>query len=154
MTVKEASILFGKDESRIRESIKEGMVPGIRKAKGRYVIPDDTKIIPSKMDIRFFLLEVIKFKNNPNVVISRSSFPDVDSLSALLELVYRLGFIGEYSLNDMDVQTAFKVIQLTDKGLELLVGRSSMNALSKYQINLLPINMSITNQIGLINGKF
>ena len=47
------------------------MIFGVRTVKNRVIIPDETVIIPSKQEIQAFLFQILKYKNNPNVTISR-----------------------------------------------------------------------------------
>lgn len=150
MTVNEACELFGKDKREIYQCLKEKMVPKARKVKNKWIIPDGTKIIPSKMDIQCFLLEVLKFKNNPKVVVSRSLFPDEESLKILLEYVYNKGLIGEYSLSSFEVSQALSSIKMTEQGFDWLLGKSNQT-LSSHQISIFQINVTNNFQAGLVN---
>lgn len=71
MNIKEAAEKFGLDETEIKNRKKDGMIFGVRTVKNRVIIPDETVIIPSKQEIQAFLFQILKYKNNPNVTISR-----------------------------------------------------------------------------------
>ena len=72
MTVKEASIRFDLDEKEIRKRQRDNMIIGIRKDGRSVVIPDNTEIIPSKSEVRSFLFQILKKRNNVETIISRS----------------------------------------------------------------------------------
>lgn len=138
MTVKEASHLFNLDENEIRNRKKDNMIIGVEK-KGRYIfIPDDTKIIPSKTEIKAFLLEIIKYKNNDEIALDRSLCPDYGTLIAVAEYLYKKGFIGEYNCFS-NAKTFFDEVILTDKGMEFVFEKEYKN-LSKYEF--LPIQVN------------
>lgn len=87
MTIKEASIKFNVDKSIIKKSIEGGMLP--KRKIGRFCdIPDDTKFIPVKSEIQYFLFQILKFKNDGNKGISRKLCPNAESLNILFEYLY------------------------------------------------------------------
>jgi hypothetical protein len=94
MTTKQASITFKLDEKEIRKRNKEGMIIGSTKEKGLIIIPDETKILPSKVQIQSFLFQIFKYKNNPAIVISRHMCPTIEHLKILAEYLYSKGYIG------------------------------------------------------------
>ena len=148
MTIKEASERFGIDEKEIKKRKNDSMIIGIHK-KGKYlIIPDNTLIIPSKNDIRCFLFEILKHKNNPNNVFSRRLCPDIKSFQILLKYLYDRGFIGDYIFDENITQT-LTTIMLTDEGINYVIGNANINKMNNYNIFPLKINPSIN--IGLIN---
>mgnify|MGYP000130445727 CR=1 FL=1 len=82
MTVKEASIRFDLDEKEIRKRQRDNMIIGIRKDGRSVVIPDNTEIIPSKSEVRSFLFQILKKRNNVETIISRSLCPTTSSLKS------------------------------------------------------------------------
>ena len=60
MTVKEASVIFKLEEKEIRKRNSDSMILGVGKIGRNIFIPDDTKIIPSKLEIKAFLVQIIK----------------------------------------------------------------------------------------------
>lgn len=76
MTIREASKKFNLEEKEIRNRQRNDMIPGIYKEGKNIVIPDNTEIIPSKKEIQSFLLQILKYRNNNNIVISRKLCPD------------------------------------------------------------------------------
>ena len=63
MTTGEASEKFNLAKEEIRARKNANMIIGAYNKRHRIVIPDDTILIPSKKDIQFFLLQIIKYKN-------------------------------------------------------------------------------------------
>ena len=148
MNVKDASKIFKIDEKEIRNRKKAGMIIGCIKEKGRIVIPDETRIIPSKIEIQLFLLEILRYKNNTNVTISREFCPDSLRLEIILEYVYKRGFIGEYTF-DSNIEVVFSRISLTEKGMQYLLGEGKINNMNNY--NVLPVSINPQVKIGIVN---
>lgn len=142
MTTAEACVRFNIDKNELSNRIKANMVIGIRKDGRSIVIPDDTLIIPSKMDIKAFLLQILKYKNNPNITISREHFPQEDSLMAVLDYLYRRGFIGEYSCAT-SIQSTFDTISLTDSGISYILGEGVSKKLETAVTPLLTLNLNM-----------
>lgn len=71
MTTNEACEKFGLEKKELYKRIKAGMIPGVVKKGRMFVIPNETPFIPSEQEIRTFLLQILKFKNNPSYVFSR-----------------------------------------------------------------------------------
>ena len=148
MNTKEAAEKFKLDIQEVRNRKDDEMILGARTVKGRIVIPDDTAIIPSKQDIQAFLLEILKFKNNPSTTISRKLCPDEESLRSVVEYVYKRGFIGEYEFRS-SINSLFQNLRLTDEGLAYVIGAGRLNQMTTYSIH--PITLNPELSIGLIN---
>ena len=139
MTVKEASIRFNIDEKEIRKRRKDKMIIGARTDGKSVVIPDDTIIIPSKNDIQHFILQIIKYKNNNTYPISRSLCPQSEQLKAVIDYLFKRGFIGEVDFEE-NISTLFKKIQITDDGFDYVIGYGKYNKL--LNIQSVPININ------------
>ena len=144
MTTREAAEKFNLEIQEVRKRKNDGMIPGARTVKGRIVIPDDIEILPSKQEIQSFLFEIIKYKNNPNVTISREYCPDEISLHSVVNYVYRRGFVGEFEFNSK-IQILFQNLSLTDEGLKFIMKRMSQSNLGSVEINS-NINFGIFNK--------
>lgn len=142
MTIKEASVKFNLDEKEIRKRKKDDMIFNVRTENRVVVISDDTEIIPSKKDIRSFLLQIIKIKNNSSTIISRNLCPDNNSLKILLRYLYKRGFIGEFSEVEND-QQMLNAVSLTDSGIEYVFGSQNYSKLNTHVS--LPLNINIVN---------
>ncbi len=129
MTVKEASIRFDLDEKEIRKRQRDNMIIGIRKDGRSVVIPDNTEIIPSKSEVRSFLFQILKKRNNVETIISRSLCPTTSSLKSLLSYLYKRGFIGEYSEN-VPTDELINSVRLTDDGLSYIFGEKMFTSLN------------------------
>ena len=139
MTVKEASIRFDLDEKEIRKRQRDNMIIGIRKDGRSVVIPDNTEIIPSKSEVRSFLFQILKKRNNVETIISRSLCPTTSSLKSLLSYLYKRGFIGEYSEN-VPTDELINSVRLTDDGLSYIFGEKMFTSLN-IPISI-PLNIS------------
>ena len=148
MNTKEAAEKFKLDIQEVRNRKDDGMILGVRTVKGRIIIPDDTAIIPSKQDIQAFLLEILKYKNNPGTTVSRKLCPDEESLRTVVEYAYRRGFIGEYEFQS-SISNLFQSLSLTDEGLAYVIGAGRLNQMTTYSIH--PITLNPELKIGLIN---
>ena len=148
MNTKEAAEKFKLDIQEVRNRKNDGMILGARTVKGRIVIPDDTVIIPSKQDIQAFLLEILKFKNNPSTTVSRKLCPDEESLRCVVEYVYKRGFIGEFEFQS-SISSLFQKLSLTDEGVAYVIGAGRLNQMATYSIH--PITLNPELKIGLIN---
>lgn len=146
MTTAEARTRFNIDEKELRKRIDTDMVIGIRKEGRKFVIPDDTLIIPSKMEIVAFLLQILKYKNNPSITISRGLCPSEDSLKAVLKYLYLRGFIGEY-VYSKSLHSTFDTISLTDSGISYILG----NAHSKKIEAVASVPVTVNLNFALVN---
>lgn len=148
MTVKEASVIFKLDETEIRKRINQDMVIGSTKDKRKFVIPDTTKIIPSKQEIRSFLFQILKYKNNNSYIVSRELCPDDIRLEVLMEYLYLRGFIDSCICSN-GIKSAFEEIKLTDRGLNYILDANSNKKLDPHIA--LPIALNVN--IGLVNAS-
>lgn len=140
MTVKEAADKLNLDEKEVRKRRKDNMIIGLRKVNGRLIIPDDTAIIPSKKEIQAFLVQILKFKNDSNYVISRELCPDANSLNNIVTYLFKRGFIGEVK-SDSNIAHLFSRIKVTESGFDYVV-KSNINSTttSNVSINILSVN--------------
>ncbi len=150
MTIKEASVLFNLDEKEIRKRKNNGMIIGVRKDGRAVVIPNETVIIPSKKDIQSFLLQIIRYKNNPHISLSRKICPDQRSLCAVMQYLFLRGFIGELCDTDnKSIDTLFAEVELTDEGINYIMGNGVYN---RINVDLsVPLQINPSFKIGLIN---
>ncbi len=82
MTTNEACEKFGLEKKELYKRIKAGMIPGVVKKGRMFVIPNETPFIPSEQEIRTFLLQILKFKNNPSYVFRVGSAKQTKTLRA------------------------------------------------------------------------
>ena len=148
MTIKKAAEAFQIDEKIIRKSIGDGMLQK-RKIGRNIEIPDDTKFIPVKNDIRAFLFQILRYKNSPHYPISRKLCPDTDSLKILFEYLYHNGYITEYAFSE-DIAILFKNIVLTEEATDLIFSKYKIDQLKNT--NFMPISLNPTLKIGLNVG--
>ena len=142
MTIKEASAKFKLDEKEIRARKKENMIIDVHNDGKRVVIPDDTILIPSKKDIQSFLLQIIKYKNNNSIVISRELCPGKEQLQAVMIYLYKRGFIGNFTFSE-EIKTLFDNVQITDSGFDFVLGYGSFGKLSNITPTPIQLNPSI-----------
>lgn len=142
MTIKEASAKFNLDEKEIRARKKENMIIDVHNDGKRVVIPDDTILIPSKKDIQSFLLQIIKYKNNNSIAISRALCPGKDQLHAVMIYLYKRGFIGNFTFSE-EIKTLFDNVQITDSGFDFVLGYGSFGKLSNIAPTPIQLNPSI-----------
>ena len=142
MTIKEASAKFNLEEKEIRARKKDNMIIGVRNEGRRVVIPDDTILIPSKKDIQSFLLQIVKYKNNKSITISRAMCPQKEQLQAIMIYLYNRGFIGDYTFSD-DIKILFDTIKITDDGFDYILGYGSFNKLSRMVSIPIQLNPNI-----------
>lgn len=126
MTVKEASEKFRLTETEVRKRKNDGMILGVYKNGRSIVIPDDTKVLPSKREIRLFLFQIIQTKNNKHNIIARDFCQTEEELKIVLEYIYKSGFIGEYEFNE-DINECFFNMNLTEKGMAFVIGQTTYN---------------------------
>lgn len=144
MTTAEACKKFNLTKSELDKRRKAGMIyPRPSKGEdGRYIISDETEIIPSQMDIVTFLLQILKYKNNPNIVISRQLCPGDQELKAVLNYLYHRGFIGEYTYSP-DIAEAFDTVSLTDGGFAYILGGAREKQISAAAIVPITLNVNL-----------
>lgn|GEM_PF-5177999 len=153
MTVKEASQKFSLSADTIRKMCKLSDEDGIEyikatKNKGRWKIADDTSIIMSKAQIRAVLYQILKYKNNNQHAISRRWFQDKKTENAILDHLYKLGFITYRHKNaQKQISISLDITMLTDEGFTLVLNKGQEKVIS----NAPTINIVIfENKNGLI----
>lgn len=144
MTIREASKKFNLEEKEIRNRQRNDMIPGIYKEDKNIVIPDNTEIIPSKKEIQSFLLQILKYRNNNNIVISRKLCPDQPTLEALMRYLYKRGFIGKYDESNTEHDLISKV-QLTEEGIEYVLGKNNYITINNTITIPLTVNIACIN---------
>lgn len=146
MTTKQASAIFRIDEKEIRKRNKDGMIIGVTKEHGLLIIPDDTKLIPSKADVQAFLFQILKYKNNPSIVIAQNMFPDIEKLKIFAEFLFLKGYIGKYSVFYSEKEF-LSAAQITDIGMQLVFGNNAIKNLSvPITVNFAPsINVKLVH---------
>lgn len=148
MTIKRAAEVFQIDEKIIQKSINEGLLKK-RKIGKNIEIPDDTKFIPIKNDIQAFLFQILRYKNNAHLPISRKMCPDTASLKILFEYLYRNGYIAEYEFSE-DISVLFRNTILTEEATDFIFGKYKIDQLKN--INFMPISINPTLKVGLNVG--
>lgn len=141
MTIKEASRRFCIEEKEVRKRYRDGMIPNAYKDGKYIVIPEETEIIPSKEDVKTFLLQIIKFRNNEKHIFSRGICPNLDTLNALLSYLYKRGMIGYYD-KDLTEEKLLTSIQLTDIGFSYVFGEKVYGKLNRNVVVPLTINIA------------
>lgn len=144
MTIKEASVKFHLDEKEIRARKKDNMIIGVSNDGKNIVIPDDTILIPSKKDIQSFLLQIVKYKNNKSIVISRAMCPQKEQLQAIMIYLYNRGFIGNFTFSE-EIENLFDNVQITDNGFDFVFGYGSFAKLS----SIIPIPIQLNPNINI-----
>ena len=152
MNVKEASRKFNLDEKGVRKRCSDHMVRGVYKEKGKIVIPDETTIIPSKIDIQNFLFQILKYKNNNSIAISRTLCPGEKELHELCKYLYMRGFVGEFNFTN-NIQYLFNNIKLTDDGLAFVFGRL-YEKISSERYSKLNVNPTANFSFINVNANF
>ena len=147
MTVKEASVKFGKSEKQIRRIIDDELLEHSRNGRN-IIIPDDTEIIISKIEVQSFLWQIVAYKNNNHCVISRELCPELSQLQVLTKFLYQHGFIGEYSEYSTG-DDFFEKVQLTDRGLKYVLDKNKAVKFYKpFELTIIPnINIGLNIEI-------
>ena len=142
MTVKEASMKFQIAEKEIYKSIRDGLLYAIKISR-KYQIADDIQFIPTKNTLQAFLFQILKHKNNPNIALDQSLFPNKEKLLVLLSWLFTNGYITQYK-SFSGIKDCFNAVMLTDKGIKFSVGEKIVQTRLS-----LPINININ--VGLVN---
>ena len=140
MTTAQASECFHIDTKEIRTLCKEKLIPDAYRFKGKYVIPDDTKVILSKNQIRMILLHLLKYLNSDKHLLPELLNDEIKR-SCVLECLYHLGFITYESLS-------LEKVRITDEGFSFLF--EGKHNSWKFDTSLSLISFS--PKIGLINA--
>ena len=145
MTTKKASEIFNIPERKIRKLCQQNKIHGVSKPNGRYEIPDSTSIIITDDNARAFLYQLIKYKNNPGLVLSVAG---LDTETKRLEWhMYLLeqGLIGQCEFCP-DLRELLTRMVLTDKAIELVFGKQTNGLLSRLSLEpAININIACLN---------
>lgn len=134
---KQAEKKFHISKKQIYELGKKGLC-GIHKEGKKWVIPDNTKILISVSEIRRFLIQVIKYKNNSGYTFPRDLCPTEIILKELVNQQYHNGFIGSTAKGSNAIEILENVI-LTEKGIDIAIG----DAQKPQMINIQNFNVNI-----------
>ena len=96
-----------------------------------------------KKDIQSFLLQIIKYKNNKAIAISRDLCPRNEQLRAVMSYLYNKGFIGDFTFLE-NIEDLFDNVQITDKGFDFILGYGSFGKLSNIIYNPIQLNPDIS----------
>ncbi len=143
MTTKEAEGSFNIPEKAIRKLCKEGKIKGAKKINGKYEIPNDMVMIITDEAARAFLYQLLKYKNNPELILSSAGSDDEQKIELWREYLINQGLVSKCG-KKKQLKDLLDAIQITDKGLEFLFGKNS------YKI-LVNLNPTVNVNIGLIN---
>ena len=143
MTTKDAEKVFLIKEREIRKLCKEKKIKGVNKIKGKYDIPDDTVMIITDEMARAFLYQLLKYKNNPGIVISSAGCDDEQKVEIWRDYLIDQGLTSKCD-KKLVIKDLLDSVQLTDKGLQCVFGKANYKAL----INLKP---EVNFNIGFIN---
>lgn len=142
MNTTEAERKTGVNRKTIQKICKDGYVYGAVKPGREWIIPDDTNIILTKEQIAYVLMQIIKRKNNPSAAVSNRLFPDHETRVCILQLLYKLGLVGNEPDEAIITDEILNNITLTDDGLELLFTKKRSLTLP-ISINILSVNAGI-----------
>lgn len=135
MTTKEAADIFHLSVREIRELCNAGKIPGAKKDRGEYDIPDDTPIIVTDKMVRAFAQLLLQYKNNPQMVFSIRGLDTAEKRRVWHEYLIREGLIGECQLSD-SVSEMLKEMQLTDEGLKMAFKNDNKSFSLSVPLNL------------------
>ena len=124
MNTKQASRRFHIEEKEIRKRYSDGMIIDAYKDGKFIVVPDETEIIPSKQEIKVFLFQIIKHKNNGAHILSRGLCPNIRTLKVLLRYLYKRSLIGQYN-EELSETELLSSVQLTDEGFSYILGEKT-----------------------------
>ena len=126
MTTKQAADKFNMGKREIQKLCKEGKIHGVRKVGNRYEIPDETAMIITDENARTFLWQLLKFKNNPNIILE-GSFADTDEkLKAWHTYMTERNLVGSCQYAS-ELKELLMTMQLTEKGFEMITGKTASN---------------------------
>jgi hypothetical protein len=131
MTLKEAAKKFCLDETEVRKRKEDGMILGVSKEKGHIHIPDDTQIIPSKIAVQAFLLQLMKSKNAQPCLSAETLCPNDEKRKALLEYLCRRGLVSRNTAWAGE-EYCLAAFYLTEAGLKYVVGDCRYKQLNYY----------------------
>lgn len=112
--------------------------------KKSWEIDDSTTVIMTKEQIQFSLLQILKYKNNPNVVVSCKTFPERD-VYLVFDYLCCLGFVSKRNCNSISLEDCLSNVKLTEEGIDLLT-----SVFDEQKIKTININFQNTNNIGFV----
>lgn len=137
MTTKEAASVFNIDERIIRTLCKENKIHGVTREKGengRYVIPDETVLIVTDENARYFLYQLLKFKNNPKMIFPVACLDREEKLKAWYGYLREQGLIGDCEYSS-DLNTLLSRMSLTEEAIAMVFGKKNSSMLDKLHFN-------------------
>lgn len=137
MTTKDAASIFNIDEKKIRTLCKENKIHGVTREKGekgRYVIPDETVLIVTDENARYFLYQLLKFKNNPKMIFPVACLDSTEKLNAWYEYLREQGLIGDCEFSS-DLNTLLSRMSLTEEAIAMVFGKKDSSILDKIHFN-------------------
>ena len=141
MNTKEASMLFGIPEKEVRRLCNENKIAGVKLVKRRYEIPDETLMIITDNNAKAFLFQLLKYKNNPNLVLSVKGFDTVEKRRIWHTYLQNQGYISLCPFVE-DTRQWLSNMTITDDGLKELFGTNTQGRLMR--LNLSPtVNINI-----------
>lgn len=145
MNTKEASAIFNIPEKELRRLCKENKVSGAKLVKGKYEIPDDTLMIITDENAKAFLFQLLKFKNNPDLVLSYKGFDTVEKRHIWHSYLLNQGFISLCSFIG-DTRNWLNNMTITDDGLGEIFGTGKQNKLLNMSISP-TVNVNIASLV-------
>lgn len=134
MTTKEATKKFGISEREIRKLASAGKIKNAKKVNEVYIIPDDIPIIITDKMARAFLLTILKLKNNPHLVLSTREIEDKKICRAWYDYMLEQELVGDCKFSS-DPQKLLRRMQLTEKGIEQVVGKKELLHINSIQLS-------------------
>jgi len=152
MTVKEASEKFNISRDEIRKLCRESQNSIVKYVKANknvyWDIDDDTKVIMTKEQILHSLLQLLKYKNNPNNVVSRRTFPNDEISIMVFDYLSTLGYVSARESNSITLMECLKTIALTEEGFNALL----IPMIKKQKGNINPVMFAFDNNITINTG--
>lgn len=155
MTVKEASEKFNISKEKIRDLCREsqnGSITYIKANKKVYWnIDDDTKVIMTKDQIMYSLLQLLKYKNNPNDVISHKTFPNDEISVVIFDYLCALGYVGARETTVTTLKDCLDTISLTEEGINALLSPTQKKQNNNIKSIEFPFNNNGKINMSLVN---
>lgn len=151
MTTKQASDTFCIPVRTIRDLCRQNKIADVVKNGREYIIPDDTPVIITDDKAKAFLLQLLKFKNNPDIVLSQCGIDSEQKGRTFLRYLLSQNLIGECDYCD-DYRQLLRNMQITDHGFDFLLGSIAKEPKS-ININIeVSNNVNNNANIGLISA--
>ncbi len=155
MTVKEASEKFNIPKEKIRELCRDsqnGPIVYIKANKNiRWYIDDDTKIIMTKDQIFYSLLQLLKYKNNSNYVISHRTFSNDNISTIIFDYLCDLGYVSKRGLTVCSLIDCLNTISLTEEGINALLNPMQKKRCENAKPVKFSTNINVNINSGLVN---